>query len=89
VGILNVASLIEIHLGGRIATTIERPVFRWGGPDGVATTPAYADLAYASQAGAGGSSATPLSSDKDPGSLIVRLAPAGEAGSETRAAGSL
>ena len=29
IGILNVASLMELHFGGRIATSIERPIFNW------------------------------------------------------------
>jgi hypothetical protein len=84
VGILNVASLIELHLGGRIATSIERPLFRvaQGGTAGEAGAGQH--VAAVSAAGAPEAAAHAVNgasqARKDQTSLIVQLMDSGTAG---------
>jgi subtilisin family serine protease len=66
IGILNMASLMELHFGGRIATSIERPLFSW-----VRTMVADSQVYPETTSGQG---APPPEAEKDQGSLIVRFA---------------
>ena len=67
IGILNMASLIELRFGGRIATSIDRPIFNWA--EGFSVTGPGATSAVAQVP----------ESERDPHSLIVQMARSGEA----------
>ena len=88
IGILNMASLLELHLGGRIASTVERPIFNWVAELGLDAAP-VPDPGPA-DSHATGRRAPPAAADRDETTLIVQFMPdavAAGSGRATRVAG--
>jgi subtilisin family serine protease len=75
IGILNMASLLEIYYGGRIASDVERPIFQWVEDMGftVAEMDALAAEGRTAQPAGSTRPQAPPASYRDPGTLIVRF----------------